>query len=102
MLHFLVIDFDEDVVVLQLVLVASEQLLVKRQGTALFALDFEVSQFLAGVVELLGVLDTDHSGTEWSRQIPLDLRLRVKDNSGLLLKDVRNLVAGDIVLGEVI
>lgn len=51
---------DEDVVVQQLVLVATEELLVEWKGAALLALDLEVFHLLAGLVELLGVFDADH------------------------------------------
>jgi len=94
--------FDEDVVVEQLVLVASEELLVEWKGSALLAFNLEVSHLLASVIELLGVLDADHGRAEWSGKVSLDLRLGVKDNAGFLLEDVGNLVAGDVVLGEVI
>jgi hypothetical protein len=92
---FVLWDLAEDVVVLQLFLVASEELLVECEGTAWLAVDLEVSHLLASVVELLGVLDTDHGGTELSGDVSLDLRLGIKDNLGFVSKSDGNLVAGD-------
>jgi len=76
-------NFNENVVGQQLVLVATKQLLVERQGTALLAIDLEVSHLLASFVELLGVFDADHGGEERLGEVSLDLWLLVcvKDNS---------------------
>lgn len=101
MLHVLW-DLAENVVILQLLLVASKQLLVESKGTAWLLVDLEVSHLVASIVELLGVLDTDHGRAELSGDVSLDLRLGVEDNSGFLLEDVGNLVAGDVVSGKVV
>lgn len=101
MLHVLW-DFAENVVILQLLLVASKQLLVESKGTAWLLVDLEVSHLVASIVELLGVLDTDHGRAELSGDVSLDLRLGVEDNSGFLLEDVGNLVAGDVVSWKVV
>jgi len=93
---------DEDVVVVQLVLVATEQLLVEWKGTALLAVDLEVLHLLASLFELLGVLDADHGGVEWSGDVSLDLWLGVEDNSGFVLEGDCNLVAADLVLGKIV
>jgi hypothetical protein len=94
--------FDENVVVRQLVLIATEELLVEWEGTALLAIDLEVLHLLAGFVELFWILDVDHSGAEWSGEVPLNLRLGVKDNSGFLLENLGDQVASDIFLGKVV
>ena len=70
-------NLDENVVGKQLILVATEELLVKRQGTALLAIDFEVLHLLASFVELFGVLDADHGGEERLGKISLDLWLLI-------------------------
>ena len=72
MFHFLG-NLDEDVVVRQLVLVGTEELLVEWEGTALFVTDLEISHLLTGIVELFSVFDTDHGGAEWSGEVSLDL-----------------------------
>jgi hypothetical protein len=95
-------DLAEDVMVLELLLVATKELLVEWKGTALLAIDLEVSHLLAGVVELFGVLDADHGGTELSGDVSLDLGLRVKDDSGFVLEDDGNLVASDVVSWQVV
>ena len=97
-------NFAEDVVGKQLVLVATEELLVERQGTARFAINFEVSHLLAGFIELLWVLDADHGGEERLGEISLDLWLLigVKDNSRFVLNGLCNLVASDVVFWQVI
>lgn len=71
-LHFLW-HFDEDVVVRQLVLVATKELLVEWECTTLFVSNIEVFHLLTGIVELFSVFDTDHSGAEWSGEVSLDL-----------------------------
>lgn len=95
-------NFNENVVVLQLVLVTTKELLVEWKSAALLAINLEVSHLLAGFIELLGVFDADHSRTEWSCQVSLDLWLGIKDNSGLVLEDKRDHGAGDFVLGKVV
>jgi len=54
-------NFAENVVVLQLFLVTSKQLFVEWEGTAWLIIDLEVSHLFASIVEVLGVLDADHS-----------------------------------------
>ena len=93
---------DEDVVVVQLVLVATKQLLVEGKSTALLAIDLEVLHLLASLFKLLGVLDADHGGVEWSGDVSLDLGLGVEDDSGFLLEGDCNLVAADLVLGKIV
>jgi len=97
-------NFNENVVGQQLVLVATEQLLVERQGTALLAIDFEVFHLLTSFAELLGVLDADHGGEERLGEISLDLRLLVgvKDNSRFILNGLCNLVAGNVVFWQIV
>lgn len=70
-------NLDENVVGKQLVLVATEELLVERQGTALLAINFEVLHLLASFAELFGVLDADHGSEERLGKISLDLWLLV-------------------------
>jgi uncharacterized protein YuzB (UPF0349 family) len=97
-------NFDENVVGEQLVLVATKELLVERQSTALLAIDFEVSHLLTSFAELLGVFDADHGSEERLGEISLNLRLLigVKDNSRLILNGLSNLVAGDVVFWEIV
>lgn len=97
-------NFNENVVGQQLVLVATEQLLVERQGTALLAIDFEVFHLLTSFAELLGVFDADHGGEERLGEISLDLRLLVgvKDNSRFILNGLCNLVAGNVVFWQIV
>lgn len=97
-------NFNENVVGQQLVLVATEQLLIERQGTALFAIDFEVFHLLTSFAELLGVFDADHGGEERLGEISLDLRLLigVKDNSRFILNGLCNLVAGNVVFWQIV
>jgi hypothetical protein len=97
-------NFDENVVGKQLVLVATEELLIERQGTALLAVDFEVSHLLTSLGELLRIFNANHGGEEWLGEISLDLWLLigVKDNSRFVLNGLCNLVAGDVVLWKVI
>ena len=97
-------NFNEEVVGLELVLVVTKELLVEGQGTSLLAIDLEVSHLLAGLSELLGVLDDDHGRVEWLRKISLDLWLLVllENNLASLLEGVGNLVAANAVLGQVV
>jgi len=97
-------NFNENVVGQQLVLVATEQLLVERQSTALLAIDFEVFHLLTSFAELLGVFDADHGGEERLGEISLDLRLLVgvKDNSRFILNGLCNLVAGNVVFWQIV
>jgi len=77
---------DEHTVGMKFFLVASEQLSVELEGSALLALDIEVSHGLDGLVELDGVLDHDDGGVEWSGDVLSDLWLNVKHDSSLLLE----------------
>lgn len=84
---------------LQLVLVASQELLVEWQGTALLAINLEVPHLFASFSKLLGVLDDDHGGVEWLGKISLDLWLLVllENDSASFLESFSNLVAADAV-----
>lgn len=97
-------NLDEDVVGEQLVLVATEELLVERQGAALLAIDFEVSHLLAALSELLWILDADHGGEERLGEVSLDLRLLVgvKNDSRLVLDRLGNNVASNVFLWKVV
>ena len=77
---------DENVVALKFLLVGSEQLLVELEGSALLALDLEVSHGLAGFVESYGVLDADDGRVEWGGDVLLDLWLGLEENAGFLLE----------------
>jgi hypothetical protein len=70
-------DFAKDIVVQQLFLVATQELLVKRKSTALIAVNLEVPHLLTSFIELLGVLNADHCGAEWFGKISSDLRLGI-------------------------
>jgi hypothetical protein len=95
-------NFAENVVVLQLFLVATEQLLVEWEGTAWLLIDLEVSHLVTSIVELLGIFDADHGRAELSGNVSLVLGLGVKNYSGFLLEDMSNLVAGDVVSWKVV
>ena len=97
-------NFDENVVSEQLVLVATKELLVERQGTALLVIDFEVSHLLTSFVELLRVFDADHGGEEGLGEISLNLWLLVgvKDNSRFILEGLSNHVAGDFIFWKIV
>jgi len=86
MLHVLGDTLDEYTMGVKLLLVASEQLSIELEGSALLALDIEVSHRLNGLVELDGVLDHDDGRIEWSGDVLSDLWLDVKHDSGLLLE----------------
>lgn len=97
-------NFNENVVGKQLVLVASEELLVEWQGAALLAFNLEVSHLLTSFIEFLWILNTDHGREEWLGQVSLNLWLLicVKDNSRFFLDGSCNLVASNVVLWKVI
>lgn len=97
-------NFNENVVGEQLVLVATKELLVERQGTALLVIDLEVSHLLTSFVELLRVFDADHGGEEGLGEISLNLWLLVgvKDNSRFILEGLSNHVAGDFIFWKIV
>jgi hypothetical protein len=77
---------DENVVGQELLLVGSEELLVELEGSALLALDLEISHGLAGSVEGDWVLDADDGRVEWGGDVLLDLWLGFKEDVGSLLE----------------
>jgi hypothetical protein len=77
---------DENVVGEKLLFVGSEQLLVELKGSALLALDIEVSHEFAGFVKSDWVLNADDSRVEWGGDVLLDLRLGVQKDVGSLLE----------------
>jgi len=95
-------ELNEDVVGVQLLLIATEQLSVEWKGTAWLASDGEIPHLLAGLLELSGIFDAHHGIVKWSGDVSLDLRLRIESNLGLFLEGVSNLVAADLILWEVV
>ena len=97
-------DLHEDVVGLQLVLVATEELSVKWQGSALAAFDLEVPHFFTGLCKFLGVLDQDLGGIKWLGQISPDLWLLVllEHNSASVVESLSNPVAGSVFLRQIV
>ena len=78
---------DENVVVVQLLFVATKELLVELEGSAPVGSNLEVSHLFSSFTELLGIFDLDNTRVEWSGEISSDLRLVSKCDFALFLKD---------------
>lgn len=100
--HFLWNSLDEHVVVNQVLLVHTEQVLVEWECSALLSVDFEVLHAVDGLSELLGILDLDDTGVVWSGGVSLDLRDLFEWEADLFLEGLRKLHRGVFVLGEVV
>ena len=66
------------------------QFIIKWQSAAHFATHLKVAQGLAGLRELIGVLDDDNCGVEWSVNVASDLGLAVKYETSLIHNNCRN------------
>jgi hypothetical protein len=102
MLEVLWHGLDEDIVGKELLLVGSEELLVKLEGSALLSFDLEVLHGLASLVEGDWVLDAHNGGVEWVGDVLLDLGLLVKKDVGLFLKSDGDLSGIGLISWEIV
>lgn len=65
---------DEDVSIVELASVSTEELLVELEGSAWLVVELYVSQLLCNLVELFIVVDLQHCGIEMSSEISSNLR----------------------------
>lgn len=93
---------DKNIMIQQPILIATKQLLIKRQCATLLPIDVKVLHFLTSLFELLGVFYVDHSRIKRPGNISLDLRLRFQNDSGLFFESEGNLIAADLILGQVV
>lgn len=100
--HFLWDFLDEHVVVNQVLLVHTEQVLVEGECSALLSIDFEVLHAFNGLSELLSVLNLDDARVVRSGGISLDLRDLFEWEANLFLEGLGELHRGILVLGEVV
>lgn len=100
--HFLRELSNEDVVVNELLLMSTEEVLVELESSAALSIDLEVFHLLHGVLELLSIGNAENSAEEWSGVVSLDLGLILEDDTSLVLEDLGQLDGGEVVLWEVV
>jgi hypothetical protein len=81
---------DEQVLIDEACLVDSLQLIIEGQSAAHLVTHLKVAQGLAGLRKLIGVLDDDNCGVEWSVNVASDLGLAVKYETSLIHNNCRN------------
>ena len=92
---------DENVVGNELLLVVSEELLVKWKSTALLTVDLKVSHLLTGSLEVFVLIDLDDSREEWFRHVSLDLWL-TDGEVGVGLEFLSDLDGTSLVLWKIV